>query len=74
MTSLGDMIYTPASGTDIVATWRKHGYVPPSELPAYQAKWDYYQSLPLRKEAPHEAGQTGGVYLKETAHHKGKSR
>ena len=57
MTSHGDMIYTPSSGTDIMATWRKYGYVPPTELPEYQAKWDYYQSLPLRKENPAEAGK-----------------
>jgi hypothetical protein len=57
-----DMIYTPATATDITQLWRKHGYVPPSELPEYQAKWDYYQSLPLRKN-PAEAGQApeGGV-------------
>jgi hypothetical protein len=59
-----DMIYTPSSATDILASWRKHGYVPPSELPEYQAKWDYYQSLPLRKEAQQEAGPRGS--LKET--------
>ena len=52
-----DIIYTPATATDIAQTWRKHGYVPPSELPAYQEKWDYYQSLPLRKENPAEAGK-----------------
>ena len=57
MTYLSDKIYIPSSATDILATWRNHGYVPPSELPEYQAKWDYYQSLPMRKETPHEAGQ-----------------
>jgi len=51
------MIYTRSSATDIMATWRKYGYVPPTELPEYQAKWDYYQSLPLRKENPAEAGK-----------------
>jgi len=40
-----------------MAKWRRHGFVPPSELVAYQDKWDYYQSLPSRKETPHEAGQ-----------------
>ncbi len=57
MTSHSDMIYTRSSATDIMATWRKYGYVPPTELPEYQAKWDYYQSLPLRKENPAEAGK-----------------
>ena len=42
-------IYTP-SGTSIEERWRtKYGWVPPSELPEYQAKWKYYQELPLRK-------------------------
>jgi hypothetical protein len=63
-----DMIYTPSSGTDIMARFRKYGYVPPSELPEYQAKWDYYQSLPLRKENPTEVGLNGGSHLKETSH------
>jgi hypothetical protein len=43
-------IYTPA-GTDVTIRWRKSGWVPPSELPEYQAKWKYYQELPLRKLA-----------------------
>lgn len=72
MIVLSDKPYVPAAATDIVATWRRHGYVPPSELPEYQEKWEYYQSLHLKKEAPHEAGQVGGVHLKETTHHKGK--
>ena len=38
-----------ASGTDITVRWRLHGYVPPSELPEYQAKWKHFQELPLRK-------------------------
>jgi hypothetical protein len=37
------------SGTDITARWKLMGWVPPSELPEYQAKWKYYQELPLRK-------------------------
>jgi hypothetical protein len=43
-----DYIYTPV-GTDITIRWKLHGYVPPSELPEYLAKWKYYQELPLRK-------------------------
>lgn len=69
MTYLGDKIYTPSSATDIVATWRRHGYIPPSELPDYQAKWQYYQELPLRKETPQGAGQTGSAPEKETVHY-----
>ena len=52
-----DKIYVPSSATDILATWRKHGYVPPSEQEEYQAKWEYYLTLPTRKENPAEAGK-----------------
>jgi hypothetical protein len=31
--------WVPAAATDITVTFRKHGWVPPSELPAYQQKW-----------------------------------
>jgi len=42
-------IYTP-SGSNIEERWKaKYGWVKPSELPEYQAKWKYYQELPLRK-------------------------
>ena len=41
-------IYTPA-GTDITIRWRMNGWIPPRELPEYQAKWKYYQELPMRK-------------------------
>ena len=45
---MNDHIWT-TSGTDITIRWRLHGYVPPSELPEYQAKWKHFQELPLRK-------------------------
>ena len=39
-----------ASGTDIEERWRvKYGWVRPSEQPEFQAKYKYYQELPLRK-------------------------
>ena len=39
-----------SSGTDIEERWRlHHGWVRPSEQPEYQAKYKYYQELPLRK-------------------------
>ena len=39
-----------ATGTDITERWKtKYGWIPPSELPEYQAKFKYYQELPLRK-------------------------
>ena len=43
-----EYIYTP-TGTDITTRWKLHGWIPPSELPEYLAKWKYYQELPLRK-------------------------
>lgn len=43
-----DYVYTPA-GTDITIRWKANGWVPPSELPEYQAKWKHYQELPMRK-------------------------
>lgn len=43
-----DYIWTP-SGTDITIRWRHAGWIPPSEDPVYQAKWKYYQELPMRK-------------------------
>lgn len=52
-----DMIYTPSSATDILATWRRFGFVPPSELEEYQVKWEYYLTLPTRKENPAETGK-----------------
>jgi hypothetical protein len=41
-------IWTP-TGTDVSIRWKLNGWIPPSELPEYQAKWKYYQELPLRK-------------------------
>ena len=38
------------SGTDIEERWRaKYGWVRPSEQPEYQAKYKYFQELPLRR-------------------------
>jgi hypothetical protein len=45
---MNDHIWTPA-GTDITIRWRKAGWVPPSEQPVYQAKWKFWQELPMRK-------------------------
>lgn len=39
-----------ASGTDIEERWiKQYGWVRPSEQPEYQAKYKYFQELPLRK-------------------------
>jgi hypothetical protein len=43
-----EYLWTP-SGTDIEERWKKYGWVRPSEQPEYQAKFKYYQELPLRK-------------------------
>lgn len=34
-----DVLYAIAANTDITRTWRRYGWVPPSELPEYHAKW-----------------------------------
>jgi hypothetical protein len=46
-----DVIYENAAQTDVLATFRRLGWTPPSEDPAVVAKWNYYQSLPLRKHS-----------------------
>lgn len=39
-----------AAATDVQRTWRKHGWVPPSEQPEYQAKWAAAQQPTLLKD------------------------
>lgn len=34
-----DVMYVLGVATDVQKTWRRYGWVPPSELPEYQAKW-----------------------------------
>ena len=58
-----DYIYTPA-GTDITIRWKANGWVPPSELPEYQAKWKYYQELPMRKLDDYAKQEYEAVMLK----------
>ena len=46
---INEHIWT-ASGTDIEERWiNSYGWVRPSDQPEYQAKWKFYQELPLRK-------------------------
>jgi hypothetical protein len=33
------VFYEIAVATDVRKAWRRYGWVPPSELPEYQAKW-----------------------------------
>ena len=47
--AINQYIWT-ASSTNIEERWIKQfGWVRPSEQPEYQAKFKYYQELPLRK-------------------------
>jgi hypothetical protein len=43
-----DYVWTKP-GTDIEIRWKQHGWVRPSTLPEYQAKWKYYKEIPLRE-------------------------
>jgi len=46
---MSEYIWT-AAGTNIEERWiKQYGWVKPSELPEYQAKFKYFQELPLRK-------------------------
>ena len=42
--------YEPAVNTNILDTFRKAGWVPPSQDPKIIEKWNYYQSCAWRKE------------------------
>ena len=44
--------YTPSLATNILETYRKAGWTPPSEDPKIQEKWEYYQNCAWRKESP----------------------
>lgn len=42
--------YNTAAQTDVLSTWRRFGFVPPSEQQEYKDKWDYYKRLHLLEE------------------------
>ena len=47
--------YTPAVKTDVLETFRRQGWTPPSEQPETRAKWAYYKNLSnLSEEALNE--------------------
>jgi hypothetical protein len=37
--------------TDVQRTWKRNGWIPPSELPSQQAKWEYFRRLDTEKGA-----------------------
>lgn len=56
-----DKPYTHSSKTDVLATFRRFGWTPPSEIKEYQDKWQYYRQLPL-KEHTDEKGTESHIY------------
>ena len=43
-------IYKPSAATNVLATLRQAGFVPPSEQQEYIDKWDYFRNLGARRE------------------------
>lgn len=43
-----EVFWTAGVATDVAATWRRYGWIPPSELPEFQAKWDFFKTLRTR--------------------------
>lgn len=41
--------YTSAAKTDVLSTWRRFGFTPPSEDQHYVNKWQYFRSLYLKE-------------------------
>jgi hypothetical protein len=37
--------YISAVKTDVLSTFKRLGFIPPSEIKEYQDKWAYYKSL-----------------------------
>jgi len=48
---MSEIIFT----TDVMSTWRKYGFVPPSETLSYLQKWEFYKYV--QKKNPTEVGQ-----------------
>jgi hypothetical protein len=39
-----DFVWIPAAATNVMETWRRHGWVPPSEQQSYQQKWKGFKN------------------------------
>lgn len=50
VTELNPHIYKTAAETNVMETWRKYGFVPPSEIEEYRLRWLEFRSLHLRVE------------------------
>ena len=48
--SKNHQIYTPSAATNVLATLRAAGFVPPSEQQRYIDKWEYFKGLSTRRE------------------------
>jgi hypothetical protein len=49
-TELNPKVYKTATQTNVLETWRKYGFTPPSEIEQYRLKWLEFRSLHLREE------------------------
>lgn len=57
-----DKIYVPSAKTDIVATFRRLGWTPPSEDPAIVAKWEYIRTLAMRSHPTADQASSATAY------------
>lgn len=58
--------YTPAAKTNIMATFRRFGFTPPSEDQQYIDKWQYYRSLYLKEPEQCESSDTAPSARKQS--------
>lgn len=47
---LNPKVYKTSAETNVLETWRKFGFIPPSEIEQYRLKWLEFRSLHLRAE------------------------
>ncbi len=50
VTELNPHIYRTAAETNVMETWKKNGFVPPSEIEEYRLRWLEFRSLHLRNQ------------------------